>query len=164
MVSITDEVSIGRGAQRGERVLRTRVRVPVPRRRVFEFFADPANLERITPPELRFSIVTSPGALEAGSLIEYRLRLFRIRFGWLTRIAVWDPPLEFADEQIEGPYASWYHRHSFHADGAGTVVEDEVRFRLPIQPLGELAAPIVAAQLRRIFRYRRQALLRALDG
>jgi ligand-binding SRPBCC domain-containing protein len=158
------DVSIRRGAGRGERVLTARVVLPLPRDRVFEFFADPANLERITPPELRFNIVSTPGRLEEGSLIEYRLRLLRLRFGWLTRIATWDPPREFADEQLKGPYASWVHRHSFHEEPGGTRVEDEVRFRLPFHPLGEVAAPIVAAQLRRIFRYRRDALLRLMGG
>lgn len=155
-------LTIERGQARGERVLRARVRVARARAEVFEFFADPENLERLTPPELGFRILTTPGPLEAGSLIHYRLRLFRVGFGWLTRIAVWDPPHEFADDQVRGPYARWYHRHRFTDDGDGTWVEDEVRFRLPLYPLGEIAAPLVTRQLRRIFTYRRDALLRLL--
>jgi ligand-binding SRPBCC domain-containing protein len=155
-------LAIERGQERGERVLTARVRVPRPRDQVFRFFADPENLERLTPPELAFRILTTPGPLQEGSLIRYRLQLFRVPFSWLTRIAIWDPPHEFADDQLRGPYARWYHRHRFLDDGDGTWIEDEVHFRLPLYPLGEVAAPLVTRQLRRIFTYRRNVLLRVL--
>ena len=143
----------------GEHVLVTEMFVPRPRLEVFDFFAAAENLERITPPELNFEIVTpAPIRLGPGALIDYRLRLFGLRFLWRTLISRWEPGVAFVDEQVEGPYASWVHTHSFRDAGGGTLVHDHVRYRLPLFPFGELAYPVVRLQLRRIFSYRARRL------
>ena len=139
-----------------DHVLRCTLRLSLPRTRVFAFFADAENLARITPPELAFRIRTPlPIALREGALIDYTIGLRGIPMRWRTRINRWAPGVEFIDEHLRGPYALWLHRHSFRDDDAGgTIVEDEVRYRLPFGWMGDLAHPLVRLQLRRIFTYR----------
>jgi len=143
--------------------LHTTLELPLPVDGVFAFFAEARNLERITPPELRFEILTPmPLEMERGTLLEYRLGLFGVPFRWRTRITAWDPPQGFIDVQLSGPYAVWEHTHVFAATPMGTLIDDHVRYRLPLSPLGDVAHPLVRRQLARIFAYRQQAVRAAL--
>lgn len=143
-----------------EHILHYILTLSLPRERVFEFFSDAANLGRITPPELEFSILTPlPIVMCQGALIDYRLKLFGVPFSWKTRITEWSPPDYFIDEQLKGPYRQWIHRHTFtETPDGGTIIVDEVRFRLPSVPLVEAAYPIVRKQLERIFEYRQETV------
>lgn len=143
--------------------LQTDLTLDLPLERVFDFFADAGNLEAITPPELRFEILTPrPIAMHADTRIEYRLHLYGVPFRWRTRISVWQPGRRFVDEQESGPFALWIHEHHFEALAPNrTRIRDEVRYALPLEPFGRLAHPLVRAKLDHIFAYR-EARVRAL--
>lgn len=145
--------------------INTSVRVPLQIDDVFPFFYDVLNLQRITPPELDFGILTPrPINIELGTMVDYRMKLFGFPFKWRSVISVWEPPRRFVDEQVSGPYRLWRHTHNFHPDGNGTIVEDNVSYRLPLWPLGEIAYPLVKAQLKRIFSYRQRVIIEIMAG
>ncbi len=142
----------------------TSVTLPLGIDDTFAFFADASNLEKITPPELSFHILTpQPLEITEGTEIDYRLRLYGAPLNWRSRITNWNPPYRFVDQQIQGPYRLWVHLHQFYKQNGSTKIVDEVRYQLPLWPLGELAYPFVAAQLRRIFRFRKQAIREAIQ-
>lgn len=149
----------------GYRLLRAEAFVPIPRNEVFPFFAAAENLERITPPELRFRIVTPlPVEMREGAIIDYRLSLDGIPFAWRTLISEWNPPSAFTDTQLKGPYHTWVHRHTFDEVDGGTVMRDEVRWRVPFWPVGAVALPVVRRKVARIFRHRQESLGALLLG
>lgn len=126
------------------------------RAEVFEFFADAGNLERITPPELNFQIITAqPIDIKKGALIDYRLKLRGLPITWKTEITEWNPPHEFVDSALKSPYKQWIHLHTFEENENGaTIMKDRVRYRLPFEPLGNLAHWYVKKELEYIFDYR----------
>lgn len=96
---------------------------------VFDFFSDPRNLERITPPWLRFQVLScSDDPIVEGTEIRYRLRIHGIPLGWKSRISSWEAPHRFVDEQLSGPYRRWVHTHTFERRGDRTVVGDRVEY------------------------------------
>lgn len=141
------------------RLLR-RQRIPRPRSQVFRFFADATNLERITPPFLHFHILTPrPIEMRAGTLIEYRLRLYGVPVHWRTRIETFEPERSFTDIQLSGPYRRWHHRHEFVDVPGGTEMTDSVDYELPFAALGSLARVLfVERSLERIFDYRERVI------
>lgn len=153
--------------------LEVELELPLPRERVFPFFADARNLEGITPPWLHFHILTPrPIPMHEGALIDYRLRLHGIPIRWRTRIDLWDPPARFVDRQLRGPYRLWHHTHTFEerpatgtevgTAGARTLVRDRVRYAVPG---GRLVQRLfVGPQVDAIFRHRQRAIARALLG
>jgi len=148
-------------------VLEREQRLPAPPADVFPFFADARNLEAITPPLLRFRVVTpEPIEMRVGTLIQYRLRLRGVPVSWLTSIQAWEPPHRFVDVQLRGPYALWHHTHDLHDDGeGGTVMRDTVRYAIGFGPLGELANRLlVARDLDAIFTFRHEAVAEHFAG
>ena len=132
--------------------------LPRPRDEVFPFFGEARNLEVLTPPWLRFEVLTpSPVAMHAGTVIEYRIRIHGIPIRWQTEIVDWEPPDRFADVQRRGPYTTWHHTHTFMERDGGTVCRDEVRYR----PRGGALVNwlFVRGDVERIFEYRRKRLL-----
>ncbi len=143
-------------------LLTVRTSIPLGIDRVFEFFANAANLDRLTPPWLHFRLDTpSPIAMAPGALLDYRLRLHGLPIRWRTEITEWNPPYGFVDEQRRGPYRWWIHTHTFAESPDGTEMEDLVDY----QPRGGalVHALVVGRDLRRIFTWRAAALRAALD-
>ena len=132
---------------------------------VFSFFAEARNLERLTPPFLRFRVLTpEPIVLAPGCVIDYRLRLCGVPLSWRSRIEAYDPPHGFVDVQEQGPYRHWRHRHTFQAAPGGTLMIDHVEYEVGWSVLGSLAhAAFVGRALERIFDYRRQVIGAVFD-
>jgi ligand-binding SRPBCC domain-containing protein len=139
--------------------------IPKPRPEVFDFFSRASNLERITPPFLRFRIKTpEPIEMRRGALIDYNLRIHGVPALWRTLIAEWEPPYQFVDMQLKGPYKLWHHTHTFSEENGGTRMVDEVRYEVPLGPLGDIVHRFfVRKDVENIFRFRNSQIASLLE-
>ncbi|UCC71407.1 MAG: SRPBCC family protein [Gemmatimonadota bacterium] len=143
-------------------LLEARTRLSRPVDEVFDFFANAHNLELLTPPFLRFEIMTpDPTVLREGAIIDYRLRLRGIPVRWRSEITAWEPPHRFVDTQMRGPYRWWIHEHSFEPADGGTLMTDRVEYGVLGGALVNFL--LVAPDLRRIWEYRDQEVRRHLE-
>jgi len=131
--------------------------VPRPRSEVFPFFAEASNLQTLTPPWLKFEVLTpAPIVMRPGTLIDYRIMIHGLPIRWRTEIAEWDPPRQFVDVQLSGPYTLWHHTHTFEESAGTTLCRDRVRYR----PRGGTLVHwlFVRRDVERIFQHRQQRL------
>ncbi len=134
--------------------------VDQPIERVFAFFAEPGNLQTITPPWMSFRLVScSTPAIEQGTILEYALRVRGLPMKWISQISVWEPPFRFVDEQLHGPYRRWRHEHTFEDHGQRTRIGDHVDYAVPGGRWVEKW--LVRRDLEKIFAYRIESLGRA---
>ncbi len=128
---------------------------------VWDFFANPDNLNKITPPDLHFEILFGDDeAMYQGQLISYKIQLFPlIKTSWLTEITQVKEPVYFADQQRLGPYSFWLHEHFFSPLPGGVKMKDRVTYQLPFGPIGNLVHKLwVGPRLERIFDFRAQII------
>jgi ligand-binding SRPBCC domain-containing protein len=131
--------------------------LPRPRDQIFSFFANPQNLEILTPPWLNFTILTTNlSEMKAGVAIDYKLFIHGVPLRWQSEITVWKPPVRFVDEQRRGPYRQWIHEHRFEECPGGTLCKDTVRYAVPGGRL--LNWLFVRRDLNRIFAFRSSKL------
>jgi ligand-binding SRPBCC domain-containing protein len=132
--------------------------LPRPRSEVFPFFAEARNLEQLTPPWLKFEVLTpAPIVMQPGLIIAYRIKVHGLPIRWKTEILEWEPPHRFIDTQLNGPYKLWHHTHTFEERDGGTLCRDEVRY----WPRGGALMNwlFVRRDVERIFDYRKKKLL-----
>ena len=133
----------------------------------WSFLQNPANLDRITPPDLRFRIVTDvPDIMYNGLIIEYRITIPLIgTHCWITEIKHIREGVSFVDEQRLGPYRFWYHYHEIRQQADGVLLIDRVHYRPPMGILGRVLHRLyIRRTLERIFDYRQERLATLLTA
>jgi len=141
-------------------------RITAPPQAVFAFHESPDALERLIPPWENVKLVTTSGSLKPGARVVLRSRLGPFCWNWVAEHTEYEPGRMFADRQVDGPFSYWYHRHLFLYDGqGGTILRDEVDYRLPLGMLGErLGQSFVESRLRKMFDYRHRVTKQLVES
>ena len=136
--------------------------IPVSIGEAWDFFSSPANLARITPPEMMFRITSGASGQQIyeGMLISYTIYPFMmIPVQWETKITRVDKPFLFEDHQKSGPYESWHHQHQFCEIQGGVEMTDRIDYIMPMDFFGDLVnALIVSRRLEEVFTFRRKKI------
>lgn len=132
--------------------------------KTWQFFGAAENLPAITPPWLKFRIISAPAeGLRDDSVLDYTIRWSGVPVRWKTMIIDWTPPHQFIDLQLRGPYTLWHHQHRFVEANGRIECSDRVIYKLPFGPLGRVThAGLVRRQLLEIFRFRRRVISQRL--
>jgi ligand-binding SRPBCC domain-containing protein len=124
---------------------------------VWKFISHPQNLDRITPDDMEFRIVTKvPEQMFNGLLVEYRVRIPIMGWQvWVSELKHIEPGRYFVDEQKIGPYRFWYHEHRIEPAGDKVQVIDHVSYEVPFGIIGRIAHSLfIRPTLERIFCHR----------
>jgi ligand-binding SRPBCC domain-containing protein len=142
--------------------LHTVQNIPISIHEAWDFFSSPANLAKITPKHMGFTIISKHHGekMYPGQIIEYKVTpILGIPLYWMTEITHVQEGKYFVDEQRFGPYNLWHHQHHFTSIEGGVRMEDIVHYKIPLGFLGDIANTImVKNQLQGIFDYRFKAV------
>lgn len=123
--------------------LRTTIAAPVDECFDLSLSVD-AHTSSMGPSGERAVAGVTQGRMGPGDVVSWRARHFGLPFMMTSAITAYARPGRFVDEQVSGPFRSWWHEHTFHADDNGaTLMVDRVRFEAPLGPLGRLAESVV---------------------
>jgi ligand-binding SRPBCC domain-containing protein len=141
-------------------------RIAAPPAVVFAFHERPGALQRLTPPWERIEVIEGGTSIRPGSRVVLRTRLGPVALRWVAEHTEYEPPRLFADRQVAGPFASWYHRHRFLDDGqGGTLLRDEVEYDPPLGWLGrQLGGRFIRRKLQNLFDYRHDVTRRMVEA
>lgn len=141
-------------------------RIEAPPGDVFAFHESHNALERLTPPWEHVEVVASSGTIRPGDRVVLRVKVGPFAVDWVAEHTEYEPERLFADRQVRGPFAYWYHRHRFLDDGrGGTILRDEVDYRLPMGKLGDwLGTRFMESKLQKLFGYRHEITRRILES
>jgi len=137
------------------------VLVHAPVDEVFAFHEREDALARLSPPFPPVRVARREGGIQPGARVDLRVGPVR----WLALHTAYEKNRLFVDEQTEGPFASWVHRHEFEAvDARTTQLTDRVTFTLPGGRLvNALFGPVAALALVPMFRHRHRATREACE-
>lgn len=138
--------------------------MPVDPGTLFAWHERPGAFERLSPPWENVRVVERTGTIRDGDRTVLEMRIGPLRRRWVAVHEGYRPGAEFTDVQESGPFAEWRHVHrALAGDAGGSVLEDDISYRLPGGPVGKvLGGRIAERRLEQMFRFRHARTLNDL--
>jgi ligand-binding SRPBCC domain-containing protein len=133
---------------------------------VFEFHESPRALERLTPPWEHVEVIQKGESIQPGNRVVVRVKLGPLSIICEAEHTEYVKGEMFADRQVRGPFASWYHRHLISDDGqGGSILRDEVAYEPPLGWMGKLlGGRLLESKLQKLFDFRHETTRRIVEA
>ena len=143
-----------------QKIFTWKTSIHAPISKVFQWHSRDGAIQRLTPPWAPLHLVSRKGkGIDKGVEVRFRIKIFGIPMFWEAKHVDFKENELFRDRQTKGPFAFWEHSHLFESQAEDvTVMQDQVRFSLP---LGVLSLPFYGyaqKELARMFSYRHEVL------
>lgn len=150
------ECEIQHGVSGSMRTFVARSRLPVPAETAFAWHERPGAFQRLSPPWDAVRVRSQQGGIRNGGRAEIEVMVGPLRKLWIAEHRNYDPPRQFQDVQLAGPFAQFEHTHRINALGEiACELEDSILYRLPFGAVGDqFGHRMVQQKLERAFRYR----------
>ena len=131
-------------------------RLPVPPEVAFAWHTRDGALERLIPPWQDVRILERHGSIRNDDRTVLGMKAGPFRVRWTAEHHGYEEGKRFCDSQREGPFSAWDHARTFLPDdGEGSILRDEITYRLPFGVPGRwLGGRAVRKQLEATFSYR----------
>lgn len=140
-------------------VFENSLELPCSAESLFDFFLQPANLLKISPPDLNVTLLEAPERLALGSRITIVGRRWGLSQKMTTEVVAFELARVLTDEQRDGPFRRFRHERSFSPSAAGVMLTERIEFEPPGGLMGlMLTASKVKQSLEEVGAFRFQAL------
>lgn len=105
--------------------------LPISRIVLFEFLSRPANIVKVSDPNLGLKFQKAPEIVSQGSRIHIEMMAMSQVQKAIHEITLYTPHETIVETQIEGPMRAWRHEHIFEDLGDQTRMIDRIEFEKP---------------------------------
>ncbi len=148
----------------GRYIKETRINVPV--EKLFAWHKQNSAISRLTPAFAPLKMIfRSNDGIEKGTIIRFRIKLFKIPMLWESMHIEYQENKIFKDVQTKGPFNKWEHSHIFKSDGIDhSIMKDKIEFQLPFGVLSRPFYKFAVKEFNRMFTYRHRVLKYDLEN
>ena len=146
-------------------IYESRVLLPGPQERVFEFLTRPANLQQISPPEVQMVFVEAPDVISLGSRLVFQIQVYGQVQKFEHEIVEFEAPNRIREQAVTTPMKSWIQDYILEPGEDGLIVlVNRIEFEPPGGLLGFiLTSERIVANLEEGKAFREEALQKALQ-
>jgi uncharacterized protein len=124
---------------------------------LFDWHMREGAFERLNPPWRPFYIISKKGNIDSGGTVTIKLPLIRnMGINWYVKHKDYVKDKTFTDIQTKGIFSHWEHQHNFFNSGNKSVLEDNIKYSLPLEPFGNIFSSVFQNNLNSIFQFRHE--------